>query len=226
MPGIAKARLEPEKGKKIECMFNPVTLKISKTSTWDASKAWKKNAPDLVFKRGESGTLGVELTLDTTDTGKPVTDHTDAILNLMKVQSLPGSGKDAKTKIDRPPWVRFCWGRTYSFKSVVQSANITFTYFSSEGKPLRATADLTLLQYEDDNGKEWPLQNPTSHTPELHRLHTIKAGETLDRIAHQHYGDSTLWKVIAQTNQILDPLDLTVGTHLQIPEQEAVINAG
>lgn len=235
MAGFAKARLEPEpdsKIKKIECMFNPTTLTISKGSTWKPAEAWKNDAPNMVFDSGQSGQLDVTLTLDTTDTGEPVTQFTNAILMLMKVftkPGLPGNGKEAKSKVIRPPWVRFSWGRSYSFKSVVTSAKITFTYFSSDGKPLRATVVLKLQQFEDeDEGKDrkkWPLQNPTSYTPELHTLHTIKAGETLDQIAFQHYGDSTLWKAIARSNMILDPLELTVGTHLQIPDQEAVTNA-
>ncbi len=231
MANFSKASLKPEPDSRIgeiKCMFNPTTLEVSKANTWKTADEWKNSAPNLIFDRGQSGKLNVDLTLDTTDSGEAVTDYTNKILQLMEVESLP-SIEDPKSKVDRPPWVQFCWGRSYSFKSVVTSATVTFTYFSSAGKPLRATAKLALEQYEPEtqsrDKSEWPLQNPTSYTPEVHRLHTVKAGETLDRIAFEHYGDSALWKAIARSNRILDPLDLTVGTHLQIPEREAVENA-
>ncbi len=220
MSGITKAVLQPEKGSEIKCMFNPVSLKIEKKNSWDPLDAPRKDAPGVNFLGGSSGTLDVDLTLDTTDTGKPVTDYTDQILELMKVGSFPKDSKNTREKVPRPPWVRFRWGKTSSFKAVVTSASITFTYFSSDGKPLRATASIKMMQFEDEG--KWPLQNPTSETPELHTVHTIRTGETLDRIAYQHYGDSTLWKEIARKNRILDPLELAAGTRLQIPDREVV----
>lgn len=223
MAGIEKAYLEPEKGPNIPCLFNPATLTISKANVWETPNAARQDAPNLVFDYGQSGKLNMDLELDTTDSGKSVTDHTDGILKLMKVDSSLPDNRDSKTKAGRPPWVRFRWGRTHSFKAVITSATVTFTYFSSEGRPLRATVKLELLQYEDE--AKWPLQNPTSETPEPHRVHHIKAGETLDRIAFQHYGDPAQWKAIAQANRIIDPLSLVTGTRLQIPQQEAVSRA-
>ncbi len=219
MAGIEKAYLEPEKGSKIPCMFNPTELVISKSTKWNQPKVARKDAPDQEYQQGESGKLTIKLTLDTTDSGKSVTTHTDNLMNLMKA-TVP----DQKAKVDRPPWVRFRWGRTHSFKSIVQSVDITFNYFASDGTPLRASLTLTLVQFEDEG--KWPLQNPTSGTPELHTLHTVKSGETLDRISYQHYGDPALWRNIARVNQIIDPLDLTTGSMLRIPDQEAVSNAG
>lgn len=223
MAGIEKAYLEPEKGRKIPCLFNPTSLTISKANVWETPNAPRQDAPNLVFDYGESGKLEMDLQLDTTDSGKSVTVHTDDILKLMKVDSSLPDNRDSQTKAGRPPWVRFRWGRTHSFKAVITSADIKFTYFSSEGRPLRATVGLKLLQYEDES--KWPLQNPTSETPEPHRVHVIRAGETLDRIAHQHYGDPEQWKVIARANHIIDPLSLVTGVRLQIPQQEAASRA-
>ena len=40
-------------------------------------------------------------------------------------------------------------------------------------------------------------QNPTSGTPDPHRVHRVQPGETLDRISAKYYGDSTRWRAIA-----------------------------
>jgi nucleoid-associated protein YgaU len=45
----------------------------------------------------------------------------------------------------------------------------------------------------------------------------VKPGERLDLIAHEEYGDSTLWRVIADANGLLSIRDLTVGQRLAIP---------
>ena len=45
----------------------------------------------------------------------------------------------------------------------------------------------------------------------------IEPGESLDRIAWQHYGDATQWRAIAQANRIRDPFSVRPGTMLDIP---------
>jgi hypothetical protein len=107
----------------------------------------------------------------------------------------------------------------HSFRAVINSTNVTFTYFSAEGTPLRANVELSLTQFEPDDN--WGAQNPTSGTPKPRRTHQVQVGDTLDRIAARYYGDSTRWRDIASINGIADPLDLSPGRLLAIPERSA-----
>ncbi len=219
MPAPAKAYLQTEKGTRIDCQFNPAELSISKSNSWQAKGGKGKNTPRLKFQEGQSGTMSMSLTLDTTHDGSPVTRHTQALLELMEVDpDLAGSSK--KSNSARPPWVRFHWGDLHSFKAIVDRLQIKFTYFSSSGSPLRAKVDVTLKQYEDE--RAWGPQNPTSGTPTPHRIHTVQPGETLDRIAATHYGDANRWRLIAGTNTVIDPLVLPPGLALVIPELTGV----
>jgi hypothetical protein len=219
MTGPVKAYLQSEQGTRIECLFNPAELKLSRSNNWSATKAKGKNTPPLRFQEGQSGSLTMSLILDTTASGDPVTKHTNRLLDLMQVdQDLAGA--DTKRNRARPPWVRFHWGDFRSFKAVVEQLQLTFTYFSSSGVPLRANAELTLKQYEDEQA--WAPQNPTSGTPSPHRVHQVTGGESIDRIAALHYGDATRWRLIADANAVIDPLRLRPGVVLVIPEIEAV----
>ena len=210
-----KAFLQPEKGEKIPCLFNPTELSFSRTNSWSAPEMPGKGVPTLNYTGAQSGSMTLRLFFDTTDGGNPVTTYTDQLLGLMEVDSsLPGTNEN--TNNARPPWVQFNWGSMHSFKAVVSSASVSFTYFSSQGTPLRATVDLTLTQYED--GKVFGPQNPTSGTPHPQRAHRVQPGETLDRIAATHYGSPTNWRAIAEINGIEDPLALKPGRVLAIPE--------
>ena len=211
----AKAFLKTEQGDRIDCLFNPSELTISKSNTWNASEKKGGNAPELRFQGGQSGTLTLTLTLDTTDTGTDVTEHTNKLLDLLKVDPAL-AGSDRQRNKARPPWVEFHWGKLHSFKAIVERLQLKFTYFASDGMPLRAKADLTLKQWKDE--AERPLQNPTSHTPTLHTVHRLAHGETLDRVAAKHYADSTRWRLIAEANRVVDPLKLEPGVLLIIPE--------
>jgi LysM repeat protein len=214
---LQKAYLEPETGAKIDCMFNPARFSFSTANRWEADRVPGKGAPTLRFAGGEGGSFGLSLVFDTTSTGTAVTAHTNKLLKLMEVDtSLPGY--DAARNNGRPPWVKFHWGtHLHSFKAVVKSADVTFTYFSNEGLPLRANVEMRLEQYEPD--ANWGPQNPTSGTPKPNRTHQVQVGDTLDRIASRYYGDSTRWRDIATVNAIADPLDLRPGSYLAIPER-------
>lgn len=215
MAAPAKAFFITETGDRIDVQFNPAELTISKAASWNAGQAKGGNAPELRFQGGQSGTLTMSLILDTTATGSPVTKLTDKLLGLLQVDpGLPGA--DPQRNSARPPWVEFHWGPLHSFKAVVERLQVKFTYFAATGMPLRAKADVSLKQWRDEGVH--PLQNPTSSTPSPHTVHHLRPGETLDRVAAHYYRDPGSWRVIAAANGIVDPLQITAGTPLVVPE--------
>lgn len=214
---LQKAYLEVETGARVDCMFNPTTFSFATQNRWESDQIPGKNTPSLRYAGGAGGSFSLSLTFDTTHDGKAVTIHTNKLLKLMEVdESL--AGYDADKNNGRPPWVKFHWGtHLHSFKAVITSANVTFTYFSNEGLPLRANVELSLEQYESD--ANWGPQNPTSGTPNPKRTHQVQVGDTLDRIAGKYFGDPTRWRDIATLNGIADPLELKPGRLLSIPER-------
>ena len=213
-PNSNKAYLLTEDNTKIPCLFNPAELALNQSNSWAADTMPGKGVPTLRYTGASSGQLSLNLFFDTTDSGSAVTQHTSKLVALMDVDpKLPGSS--AATNNARPPWVVFHWGDFHSFKAVVSSLQLTFEYFSSTGTPLRARAALTLTQYQEDMA--FGPQNPTSGTPRPHQVHQVQPGETLDRIAAMHLGDSNKWRAIAAANGIEDPLELRPGSLLAIP---------
>ncbi|WP_066589108.1 CIS tube protein [Cellulomonas timonensis] len=218
MAGPEKAFLEIENGDRLPCLFNPAQLEITRSNDWHAHRMPGRGVPRLQYAGANPGWMRVELFFDTTDDGAPVTRYTGKILELMEVDpSLPGT--DEASRNARPPYVTFHWGELHSFRAVISDLALTFTYFSSTGTPLRATLDLTMRQYEPS--RAFGPQNPTSGTPQPHRVHRVQAGETLDRISARYYGDSTRWRLLASANGIADPLELRAGTLLSVPRMDA-----
>ena len=217
MADVEKAFLEIENGERLPCLFNPAQLEISRSNSWAGESLPGRGVPRLRYSGARPGTMAVELFFDTTNDGSAVTKYTGKILALMEIDtSLPGAN-DA-THNARPPYVTFHWGDLHSYKAVIAHLDLTFTYFSSAGTPLRATLKLVLRQYEPSTA--FGPQNPTSGTPRPHRVHRVQPGETLDRISARYYGDSTRWRALAVANGIEDPLALAPGTMLSIPRQE------
>jgi LysM repeat protein len=219
LPQLQKAYLEVETGARIECMFNPATFAFSQANMWKSDEVPGKSTPTMRFVGGQGGSFNLSLVFDTTAAGTSVTQYTNKLLKLMEVDTSL-AGYDAERSNGRPPWVKFHWGQAlHTFKAVVKSIEVTFTYFSSEGLPLRANVSMSLEQYEPD--ANWGPQNPTSGTPRPGRSHQVQVGDTLDRISTRYYGDPTKWRTIASANGITDPLDLRPGRVLAIPERSA-----
>lgn len=215
MPLTEKAFLEIEgTAETVPCMFNPAELSVARSNSWAGVSLAGQGVPQVKYLGATSGTMTIALLFDTTDTGQAVTRYTGKVLTLMDVDpSLPGT--DPLTNNARPPYVIFHWGNLHSFKAVVSNLSLQFTYFSSTGVPLRATMHLSLTQFAQSSA--FGPQNPTSGTPEPHRVHRVQPGETLDRISAKYYGDATRWRAIAGANGIVDPLALRTGSLLTIP---------
>ena len=209
-----KAFLEIEGGQRLPCLFNPAELELTRANGWAADPMPGRGVPSLRYTGAQSGRLRLNLFFDTTAEGEPVTKYTGKVLKLMDIDtSLPGTSE--KTGNARPPWVKFHWGDLHSFKAVISALDLTFIYFSSTGVPLRARLDLLLTQFAEELA--FGPQNPTSGTPRPHKVHRVQPGETLDRIAAMHYGDSTKWRPLATANNVEDPMDLRPGALLAIP---------
>ena len=215
---LQKAYLEVETGGRIECMFNPSKFSFSQRNRWESDQIPGKSTPTMRYAGGESGAFSLSLVFDTTAAGTAVTTYTAKLTKLMDIDtSLPGYS--AARSNGRPPWVKFHWGTSlHTFKAVITSIDVAFTYFSSAGLPLRANVEMSLEQYEPD--ANWGPQNPTSGTPRPNRTHQVQVGDTLDRIAATYYGNPTQWRDIAAANGLRDPLDLKPGSLLAIPERE------
>jgi hypothetical protein len=215
-------KFEGRDGPKIDCLFNPEKIVITKKNSWKdgsggdtATASRPKAVPVMEFAGAESGSMSLDLIFDTSDTGKAVTDYTNKLLAQMEVSTgLPGRSK-AKGN-ERPPYVVFHWGQLSSFPCVITEAKVSFEFFSSSGVPLRASVGLSMTQAAPSNA--FTKQNPTSGTPTPHRIHRVQRGETLDRISALYYGDSTRWRTLASANGIEDPLGIRPGTLISVPE--------
>jgi nucleoid-associated protein YgaU len=143
-----------------------------------------------------------------------VRNHTNKILDLMKVKAAGGARKK-----ERPDWVRFCWGQDLEgFPAVITSVTQNFTLFLPTGIPVRAILDVTFQQIE--NVKTFLAQNPTSGGSAGRSTHVVAAGETLDLIAFQELGDAKEWRRLAEVNGITDPLRLVPGSVLTVEPED------
>jgi hypothetical protein len=114
---------------------------------------------------------------------------------------------DADPKKLSPPGVQFQWG-SFLFKGMVEALEETLEYFSPDGKPLRASVNLTLSQQKilEANFKgDGKVPTRPGQAP----LKAAKQNESLQNMAGKNGKDD--WQSIAAGNGIEDPLRMAPG---------------
>jgi hypothetical protein len=188
----------------IPLRFNPAEYHLQKANNFAEIAIPGLESPPIQFVRGAAEKLSVEVLADTSDTLEDVrTRYVDKLRNLMRLNA----------ELHAPPIVAFSWDRQV-FKGVVESLNVAYVMFTSEGVPLRAKLSLTLKEYRPAAVQY--RESPT-FSPDFEKAFVVRRGDTLASIAAQIYRDPAAWRDIARANRIADPRSIEPGRVLTLP---------
>jgi hypothetical protein len=193
----------------ISVQFNPTEYGIERGASYAELPVPGLRTPLLQFVRGEAQTLSLELFLDGTDkraSNNPddtVEGRLDQIRQFVTIDS----------ELHAPPVCQFSWGRI-TFQGVVTSLREKYTLLDPTGKVLRARVTMSFKMYE---AVEVQLREMHLQSPDRTRVRVLREGETLAQIANEAYGNSRLWRTIAEANNIDRPRFVAPGTALKIP---------
>lgn len=203
--------VDPARGlpREIEVQFNPESYRLNKGAQIAEIGVFGIDSPILQFVRGQNETLTLDLFFDSTEDGMDeaatdVRERSQSIYQLVKMQP----------KTHAPPRIRFRWGAGLSFKAIVERVEQSFDLFAPSGVPLRATVSVTFREYRTLEEQLAELKpESTDHT----RRVELRPGDTLRLVAHREYGEARLWRLIADENDLGDPLGVAPGTVLRLP---------
>jgi hypothetical protein len=166
-------------------------------------------APVLQYVYGNTRSLSMDLYFDTYEEGLDVrVEFTDKIYALLNV--------DSKTHV--APICDISWGG-FNFTGVLDHVSGQFTLFAADGTPVRATLKVIFKQFIEL--EVLVRENPTQ-SADHRKARVVQAGDRIDLIAGQEYGDAGNWRPIAEANNLSDPRRLEPGQSLIIP---AIANA-
>lgn len=201
-------------GAEVPCMFNPYEYTLTKQNEYDLGYTKGKNIPRVRFKQGGTQTLRLRLFFDTYAEGTDVRQHTDPLWQMMMIDE---DKTNQRTGKGEPPHCIFRWGR-FEFEAVITAMTQKMTLFLKDGTPVRTVVEISLQQITDES--EHAKQNPTSGGGVAPKTRLLYAGDRLDLIAWEEYGDCDLWRLIAQANEPIDPLRLRPGRLIVVPPLE------
>ncbi len=209
----------------VHCAFNPNKYNISVTnsiSTKGLNPFTMNYNIETDLKQEKPRELKLqELWFDAYENRvQDVRPITETLMDLAQLKDTSGSKRgNAMQKLmaalkPKPGKIMFEWG-SFKFRGLIKNLSIDYVMFTENGTPVRAKASLTLMEYR--HRKAYPRQNPTSGGAPTESIWVVSAGDRLDTISAEVYGDSTQWRLIASHNRIEDPLNLRPGQELAIP---------
>ncbi len=199
---------EKDGGRKALVQFNPETLKVTFANQIVQPQGGDQAAGNAGRQFVGAGTtkLALQLWFDVTAMEKDAVDDVRRLTQDVVYFMTPQKSDQDPAKL-APPGLRFQWG-SFLFDGMVEALEETLEFFSPDGKPLRASINLTLSQQKilvatfEGDGK---VPNQPGQTP----LKSAKQGDSLQNMAGKN-GKSD-WQGIAAANGIEDPLRMSPG---------------
>jgi nucleoid-associated protein YgaU len=214
--------------------FHPEAISMTRTAMTTSRPSASANsgrpggASPSIFQGAAGSTITINKALLTGMTTKP---RCDTLLDWMSpggglLGALIGGAISAATggRVNlrsQLPVVTFSYGPPemgFLYMTQISSVTIRYTRFTQEGIPVRALVDLIMKEQPSLLGS-LPT-NPTSGGLPGRRSHTVSAGENLPSVAMANYGAPGLWRRIAETNDIDDPLRVRPGHGVYLPNPD------
>jgi hypothetical protein len=113
----------------------------------------------------------------------------------------------------RPRFVSIYWG-TLQFDGALETMDISYKLFDSQGRPLRAVVKAGFIGSVEDKKR---VAKENAQSPDLMKVRVINEGDTLPLLCYELYGDSKYYIEVARVNGLNDFRYLTTGSKIKFP---------
>jgi nucleoid-associated protein YgaU len=217
-----------DKTKVVEFQFNPSTIKVGHGAETKAinramgiTEAETTNQPMFVLPGGEVLTNAGDTTISfnsVTLDGSLVVAKCKQLLKWSYAVKVPSVGSN-KTDDSIIQELNFSWGAfdlgiPFPAASVLLTkVDIEYSRFTGQGEATRASAVLTLKVKVPDP----PGQKSGAGGAPVIGGHRVTAGQNIQGVAQDRYGDPQRWRDVAAANGVDDPLRVRPGDVLMLP---------
>lgn len=224
-------------GDRIDCLLNPETLEVKRlagirpraTARGQLVGSGLTDDP-VLFTGGGRTELVLDLLFDV--------DLVESRAAPDDVRALTGPlwrlAENSATEhgTNRPPAVRFVWGKSWNLPGIVVSIAERFDAFGEAGAPRRSWLRLKLLRVAEPAGDARPFAaelDAAAHAAPVRSEHdavqavgdgdeaTGYSGVRFDLLAASALGNPQRWRMLAEHNGIANPMEVAPGTVLSIP---------
>ncbi|MGZ5443043.1 MAG: CIS tube protein [Thermoanaerobaculia bacterium] len=240
------AFLVEQSGARIPCLLNPESVVLRRASgvrslrsVGGLAGAHAMADDPLLHTGGGTTEIVVDLLFDVSlvetpvaEGAQPVTDVRTMTLPLWQLTEHSDPARSGSAI------VRFVWGKTWNIRAVIAALAERLEYFDADGAPGRSWLRMRMLRVDEPDPQQQPAvaapqAQPGAETqvvevppppataeapaPESPEEAPEPPPQRLDELAYQMYGDSSLWKLVAAVNGVIDPFHIPAGLALRFP---------
>jgi hypothetical protein len=200
--------------------YNPREFQTSKSVTWQEAETQGQGSNPIQYQKGAPMTVSMELIFDTTNQSSPASVQTTWVDRLLAFTNATEAAVDGEQKNlgkKRPPVINFTWG-SFALECVIESVNVTYLMFASNGDPVRAKCQVKLKEYTvkeftgSGGSAGWTVGDYQLLTGS--RVVVASGGQTLSQLAAANGTDA---QTLAAANGIIDLLEDITGKAIAIP---------
>jgi len=193
--------------------YNPTTIDHTFDLVYDEVQAVGSSASENKYRYTKPETISFDLIFDNTFVAED--DNTNYDVDKM-IKDFKKVVVDFDGSIHRPNYVRLAWGKI-TFKGQLQSLSFSYSAFTADGYPLKATAKVTFMQVM--NIKE-RLAEENKSSPDLTHIITLKEGDTLPGLCNKIYANPGYYLEVARINKLDGFRKLNAGDRIVMPPLE------
>lgn len=191
-------------------LVDPASMKFGKEIVYAEDRQLAAIGGDNHFERYKPETLSLNFIVDCTGIVEGTGDGDKVYDKIAEIEALLYT---YNTDGHRPSYVIVQYGELM-FRGQLRTMDVAYTLFSNRGVPLRASVSVAFSGFRcsDEERRKYSRQSP-----DMSRLITLKADETLPLLCHRIYGDSLLVREVAKFNGLDSFRGLPAGTQLLFP---------
>ena len=190
--------------------YNPTRIDHRYSICFDEKQAVGSSASENKYKNSKPEEISFDLIFDNTFIAEDDSNQFDVGKALKEFKKLV---IEFNGDIHRPNYLSLEWGELL-FKGQVKDASFTYTAFTADGKPLKATAKLTFVGVLNIDER---LAKENKSSPDLTHIITIKEGDTLPGLCYQIYSNPAYYLKVAKINKIDNFRKLKAGSQVILP---------
>jgi hypothetical protein len=199
----------------------------------------------LIYTGGGTTELNLDLLFDVSVSGSTIA--TEDVRDLTAPLWALAENVPVEDGYGRPPLARFIWGKSWNIPGVIAEVAERLEWFTPEGIPRRSWLRMRMLRVAESQSRPQAIRqsntaiapvpavgSPAGASPaaavrgaaaaEGGRVYEVAgesseggSSEPLYNIAARNGRSPSWWRVIAEHNDIDDPLRIAPGTQLQVP---------
>ncbi|TVR38451.1 MAG: LysM peptidoglycan-binding domain-containing protein [Bacteroidia bacterium] len=200
-----------ESDDRVEVLVNPDNYTVKSKIKYSEQQAAGTTGKMPKFDRIEPHKMSFDLLFDSTGVINEVEDSSNGIepaLEHFKKVVFEYKGNE-----HRPRFLTIYWGKL-KFDCCLETLDITYKLFRSDGLPLRAVAKAGFIGAVEDTKR---VAEEDASSPDLTHVREVKDGDTLPMMAFRIYGDPSYYIEVARANGLNDFRNLETGQEIVFP---------